>query len=65
MEICSLWQNKKGIHPSYSIVITIVSLHHSNFNETPIEKARSELHKDATCYLEQILKGVPYKTVVL
>ena len=33
-------------------------LHHLDFNEMPCEKARCELHKDAACCFEQILKAI-------
>ena len=36
---------------------TTVWLHHLEFNETPGEKARWELHNDAACYFEQILEA--------
>ena len=42
-------------------VCIIVWLHHLNFNETPSEKAKWELFKDAVCYFEQILEAAPYK----
>ena len=48
-----------GILPSYSHVITIVWLHHLDFNKIPGEKAKQELHKDAVCYFEQILESAP------
>ena len=47
------------ILPSCSHVGTIVWLH---FNETPGEKARRELHKDASCCFEKILEIVLHKT---
>ena len=49
------------IFPSFSN-ITIVWLHHLDFNETSGEKARWELHKDAAGYF---LEAGSYKTVVV
>ena len=57
MENWSFRYNKIGILPSRTHVSTIVSLHHSDTNETPVVKARGELHKDAICYFEEILEA--------
>ena len=43
IEIWSLWQNKTGILPSCSSVITTVWHYHLDFNKTLEENARCEL----------------------
>ena len=50
------------ILPRYSHVSTIVWLHQPDFNEALEEKARWELHKDATRCFEKILEVTPEKT---
>ena len=37
-------------------------MHHLDFDRTPWENIRWELHKDAACCFEQILEAAPYKT---
>ena len=64
-----MWQsdqsNKIGFLPCSSCVNRTVWLHHEDINEIYIEKARSEQHKNASCYFERILKATPYKTAVI
>ena len=45
-----------GILPSCCHVSTIAWLHHVDFDEVLVEKAKWELLKNATCCFEQILK---------
>ena len=54
-----------AILPSSSHVSIAVWLHHFDFNETPGEKARLELHKNATCSFQQILEAECYKTAAV
>ena len=54
-----------GFLPSCSHVSTTVWLYHLNFNETPEEKARWELHKALACYFEPILEVTPFKTAAV
>ena len=58
-------KKKTEILPSHCSVSTIAWLNHLDFNEMLEEKARWEPHKDATCYLEQILKTIPNKTAAV
>ena len=55
------WQIKTGILLICSHVNTIAWLHHLDFDDTPQEKARCELRKDAAWCFEQILEAAPYK----
>ena len=40
-------------------------MHHMDANKTHGEKTRWELHKNAMCYFEQILKATPLKTAAV
>ena len=37
-------------------------MHHMDADKTHREKARRELHKNATSYIEQILEATPHET---
>ena len=50
-----------GIIPRILLVRTIVRLYHLDSNQMPEEKERWELHKDAACCFQQILKAAHYK----
>ena len=52
-----LWKNKMGILPSWGCVSTTVGLQLLDFNKTPGEKAKWELHKGAACCFEQTLQN--------
>ena len=65
MEIWSLWKNKTGILSKWSQVSTTEWLHHLRFNETPWEKARCELQKNAAWWFEQILEAASYKAAAV
>ena len=41
---------------------TAIWLHYMDANKTAAEEARRQLHKNATCNLEQVLAPTPYKT---
>ena len=55
------FSNKKKILPSCDCISSTVGMHHMDINETHGEKARGELHKNATCSLEQVLEAEPNK----
>ena len=62
MEIWPIWWNKAGVLPSCSYFHITIWVHHIDANKTHWEKANWELHKNATCYFEQILEAIPCKT---
>ena len=53
----SIRWKKMGFLPSCVRFNTTIWMHHMDANETHGEKARWEIHKKTTCYLEQILKA--------
>ena len=40
-------------------------MHHTDAYKTYSEKAKRELHKNATSYIEQILQAAPYETTTV
>ena len=50
-----------GLLPSSNRISTTVWLHHLDLNEMLGVKAKQELHKDAACYFEEILKEALYQ----
>ena len=48
--------------PSCGSANTTVWMHHIDANKTHRKKAIEELHKNATCYFEQIQAAAPHKT---
>ena len=40
-------------------------MHHLDTNQTYGEKARQQLHKNATSYIEQVVEATPHKTVAI
>ena len=51
--------------PSSGCINTTVQMHHTDTDKTYREKAKWELHKNATSYKEQIREAIPHeKTAV-
>ena len=46
-------------------VNTILRMHHIDADKTYWEKARQELHKNATSYIELILEATPHETATV
>ena len=61
MEIWSHWSNKRVFLSTCSCVNTTVWIHYLYANEMNGEKARWELHKNATCWFKQVLEATPNK----
>ena len=49
-------------NPGSSHIDTAIWLHYMDANKTAGEKAGRQLHKNATCNLEQVLAATPHKT---
>ena len=62
MEFSSIRYNKTGFLPSCGCIHTTVWMHCRDTNKMHREKARWELHKNATSYLTQILEAAPCET---
>ena len=48
--------------PGSGHIDTAIWLHYMDANKTAGEEARQQLHKNATCNLEQVLAATPHKT---
>ena len=48
--------------PGSGHIDTAIWVHDMDANKTAGEEARRQLHKNATCYLEQVLVAIPHKT---
>ena len=55
----------KQFLPSNGCVNSTIWMHHRDADETYIEKARQELHKNATSYIEQIQKLPSHEATVV
>ena len=53
---------KRDFFQVHGGINTIVSMHHIDTDKMHREKAKQELHKNATSYVEQILETTPHKT---
>ena len=65
MEVRPIQSNKTQFLPSSSYVNSVVKMHHIDADKTQREKARRELHKNTTTYIEQILETTSHETAVL
>ena len=65
MEFWYFWENKTGSLRSYGSVGTTVWLHPLDLNKKHAEKAKWELHKNATCSFKQILEAATDKATAL
>ena len=55
-------QEETQFLPGSGHIDTAIWLHYMDANKTAGEEARRQLHKNATCNLEQVLAATPYKT---
>ena len=58
-------QTKTGFIPISGCVNPALRMHHIGADKTYREKARRELHKNATSHIEQILEAAPQETTVV
>ena len=61
LEIWSVQWNKTEFLPSSGCVSTTLWMYHMDVDQTNKEKARQKLHKNVTCYTEQIFETTPHE----
>ena len=65
MEIRPNRWNETQFLPGSGHIDTAIWVHYMDANKTAGEEARRQLHKNATCNLEQVLVATPHNTLTV
>ena len=65
VEVGSIRWNTTGFLPTSGCDSTTIWMHHMDADKTHREKARRELHRNNTSYIEQILEVTPHETIAV